>query len=343
MIKALLISSLVLVLVLLTVQFKDKGKGKVEPLRAEKQQFLIGAAANYKRLASDKEYRNILSKEFNVMTVENDLKFINVHPAKDRYNFYNADKLIEFAKEHNIKVRGHTLVWHGGLPQWLKEGNYTKTEMEQILKQHIQKVVGHYRGEIYAWDVVNEAFNNDGSLRDTIWLEAIGPDYIKKSFRWAHAADPNAVLFYNDYGIGAFNKKSDAVYKMLRELTNEGVPVHGVGFQMHTSIKQNIAFSDIENNMRRIHAIGLQVQITEFDVDTSGVDATLESKLSRQAEVYSRSLKTCINSNGTCTAFVIWGISDKYSWLGKEARPLMYDSNYIPKPAYYALKDILSQ
>lgn len=309
---------------------------------ADQCNIMIGTCVSYNALKRDSVYRNILAQEFNIVTPENELKFEPVHPAPTRYVFQQADEIISFAEANGMKVRGHTLVWHNQLPQWITKGEYTKEEWVEILREHIHTVVERYRGRIYAWDVVNEAFSDDGKLRETVWLKNIGPEYIELAFRWAHEADPDALLFYNDYGIEGVNEKSNAVYNFIRELLNKGVPIHGVGLQMHIGLEWYPDPSSIAENIRRFRELGLKVEITEMDVRIK-LPASNDD-LARQAEIYKNILKTYLDSDSP-DAFILWGFTDKYSWVSYSfsgyGSAVIFDESYEPKPAYYALKEAM--
>src|SRR5580658_2781888 len=211
---------------------------------------LIGTAVRPAHL-SETEYASTLAREFNMVEPEDVLKWETIHPERQAFDFSQGDQVMDFATRHNMKVRGHTLVWHQQNPKWLTEGKYTSTELAQILEQHIKTVVGHYRGKIFAWDVVNEAFDelHPGELRSTIWRDQPGIaiassdpvrwelaahsaqpsySYIERCFRWAHEADPQALLFYNEAEAETINPKSDAIYAMVRDFRERGVPVDGV-------------------------------------------------------------------------------------------------------------------
>ena len=299
-----------------------------------------------------------------------------------------------------MKVRGHTLVWHKQLPQWLMQpqqtrssprpqrtslgplrfkmlgaasaeksddtiaepspadATYTPAQLSHLLETHIKTVVAHYRGKIFAWDVANEAFDegkNTGKLRSTIWYDQPGIGfagqgfaYLAQCFRWAREADPQALLFYNEAEAEEINAKSDAIYAMARAFKHDGVPIDGIGFQMHVNnLRANVA--SISDNIARFTALGLQVHITEMDValpvDANG-DATPED-LNRQAEIYRQIAAACVSHPG-CTAIQTWGFTDKYSWIGSHSKhtqgaALPFDRNYHPKPAYEALRTALSQ
>jgi endo-1,4-beta-xylanase len=319
-------------------------RGLLPPLRtlAERSGILIGAAADPSHFF-EAPYAQTLSREFDILTPENAMKFEPIHPSRDQYSWADADAIVSFAEAHGMKVRGHTLVWHQQLPGWITGGTFTHEEWIDILHDHITAVVSHYRGKIYAWDVVNEAIADDGSLRDTVWLRGIGPDYIKLAFQWAHEADPQALLFYNDYGASGSGVKSDAVYNLVKNLTESGVPINGVGMQMHTSLESPPVFGDIAANIKRLNGLGLEVQVTEMDVRLK-IPATT-ADLTQQANIYRDMLEVCLSAKN-CTAFVMWGFTDLYSWI-PSANPgygsaLIFDESYNPKPAYYALYGVLA-
>ncbi|MEM1531122.1 MAG: endo-1,4-beta-xylanase [Candidatus Bathyarchaeia archaeon] len=309
----------------------------IPPLRniAEKCGIYIGAAVE-RSLLDIPDYAYILKQEFNILTTENALKFGPVHPQPNVYSFGDADYIINFAESNGMRVRGHTLVWHQQLPGWVAQGKYTREEWINILREHIMTVVGRFRGRIYAWDVVNEAIADDGTLRDTVWLRNIGPEYIEMAFRWAHEADPQALLFYNDYGAEGLNAKSDAIYNLVKGLLEKGVPIHGVGLQMHISLENPPNPQEVAANIKRLNELGLEVHITEMDVRIR-MPAKWED-LIKQAEIYRDILRVCLTADN-CKAFVMWGFTDKYSWIpgyfSGYGAALIFDEFYAPKPAYY--------
>src|ERR1019366_2206445 len=265
---------------------------------AQASGLLIGTAVRPPAL-SEPAYAATLAREFNMLEPEDALKWEVVHPERQSYDFSQADQIVDFAARHGMKVRGHTLVWHRQNPKWLTEGKYTSGELAEILEKHIKTVVGHYRGKIFAWDVVNEAFDelHPGELRSTIWRDQPGIaiassmvakdeprassnpgrlelearssqqaySYIERCFRWAHEADPQALLFYNEAEAETMNPKSDAIYAMVRDFRQRGVPIDGVGLQMHiANLHADVA--SIAANIQRFTALGVQVHITEMDV-----------------------------------------------------------------------------
>ena len=313
---------------------------------AESRDFSIGAAVAAAPLRDEPAYASTIAREFNMLTPENALKFGPLSPSRGVYDFDAADAIVEFARSHSMKVRGHTLVWHMMLPAWLTEGTFAPGELRTILHDHIFTVAGRYRGQIAAWDVVNEAIADDGSLRDSIWLRAIGPEYIALAFQWAHEADPGARLFYNDYGGEGLGTKSDAIYRLVQDLLQRGLPVHGVGLQMHIGLQLGPQPQELAENMRRLGALGLQIQITELDVKIQDGSGSLEKRFAKQAQIYG-DLMTIALSEPNCSAYVLWGFTDRHSWIphftGHPDAALIFDAAYHPKPAYFAIKDALAR
>jgi endo-1,4-beta-xylanase len=327
---------------------------------AEASGLLIGTAVRPAHL-SEADYASTLAREFNMVEPEDALKWEVVHPQPQVFDFSQGDQIVDFAERHGMKVRGHTLVWHQQNPKWLTEGKYSSAELAQILEKHIKTVVGHYRGKIFAWDVVNEAFDElrPGELRSTIWRDRPGIEptgngvtlsnsysYIERCFRWAHEADPQALLFYNEAEAETMNPKSDAIYAMVRDFRQRGVPIDGVGFQMHIAhLRADVP--SISANIKRFTALGVQVQITEMDVavpvDQSGNPRAADLQL--QAGIYREIAAACLSHPG-CTAIQTWGFTDKYSWIGSHSKQtqgaaLLFDRNYQAKPAYDALRSAL--
>lgn len=321
---------------------------------------LIGTAVRPAQL-SESAYAATLAREFNMVEPEDALKWEVVHPARESFDFSQADKVVDFANQNDMRVRGHTLVWHQQNPKWLTEGNFTSSELAKILEQHIKTVVGRYRGKIFAWDVVNEAFDElrPGELRSTIWRDRPGIgtaesgatsnySYIERCFRWAHEADPIALLFYNEAEAEVVNQKSDAIYAMVRDFRRRGVPIDGVGFQMHVA-NLHIDIASISANIKRFAALGVQVHVTELDVALP-VDAMGNARaedLQLQADIYRQIATACLSYPG-CTAIQTWGFTDKYSWIGSHSKQtrgaaLLFDRNYQAKPAHESLRKALEE
>jgi endo-1,4-beta-xylanase len=312
---------------------------------AQRHGLFIGTTVNMDALRSDPTYASVLAREFDMVTPENVMKWNAVHPAPQTYIFAQADALVAFAQAHQMQVRGHNLVWYRALPDWLANGTFTRAQLLAILKEHIFTVVSHFRQTVNIWDVVNEAVADNGALRQSIWLRDIGPDYIDWAFRWAHAANPRAHLFYNDYDGEGLGVKSDAIYRLVKGMLQRDVPIYGVGLQMHTSTLSPPAMQDVVANMQRLSRLGLKVQITEMDVQLQNDPRPLAQKLVAQAQVYRSMLSACLTVQA-CEAFVMWGFTDRYSWIpsatGHPDEPLIFDTQYRPKPAYYALEQTLA-
>ena len=306
---------------------------------ATRRKLLFGAAVSTDPLRDEPKYRNTLAREFNAVTPENAMKWDTIHPEQDRYDFEPADEIVEFAQEHDMAVRGHTLVWYRQVPDWVAEREWTRAELEDVLRDHIRTVVGRYRGKVAQWDVVNEAVDDHGELRDTVWLRGIGPEYIDLAFRWAHEADPDAELFYNDYDIEHPTEKSDAVEALVSGLQSRGAPIDGVGIQGHELTVRAATPAMLAAALSRYTQHDLDVAFTEVDV---GIFLPAKEKnLEEQAAVYRDMLDACL-AVPRCTAFVTWGFTDEHSWIPTEipgfGDALPFDTGYRPKPALAALR-----
>lgn len=290
------------------------------------------------------KYNQVLAREFNVLTPENDMKHERLQPSRGVFDFTRADAMVEFAEQQGMKVRGHTLVWHNQNASWLADRSWTAEEAAALLDEHVTTVVGRYRGRVAAWDVVNEAVDDRGVLRPTPWAGGAGRSYIEQAFRAARAADPDALLFYNDYSLEWPGPKQDSVFALLRDLRERGVPVDGIGFQGHFEVgggtpsrhALRVAFD-------RFAALGLRVHVTELDIRVP-VPATAGS-LQTQAQNYRDVFEVCAQTPA-CDMVVTWGFTDLDSWVpghfpGKGAA-LLFDASIEPKPAYWAVHDLLS-
>ena len=307
----------------------------------------IGAAVNTYPLGNDRTYQQLLAREFNVVVPENAMKFELVHPQQNRFNFQEMDQIIAFAEAHQMEFRHHPLVWDEQLPAWLVRGDFSREELMEILKQHIQIIIKRYRGKVKTIDVVNEGIARDGTLRDTIWLRGIGPEYIDLAFIWAHEADPEAKLFFNEFSAEEMGAKSNAVYDLVQGLQQRGVPIHGVGLQMHKALNNQPKIEEIAQNVARLGELGLEVQITEMDIaipEVAGAD--FSQQLQEQAKIYGDSIAMCVAAKN-CTAIIFWGFTDRYTWMtsliGQGGHPLLFDKFFRPKPAYTAVKKALEQ
>lgn len=302
----------------------------------------IGTAVDTKALAHDREYTSVLARQFSSVTPENAMKWEVVEPRRGTADYSTADRLVAFARRNHQAVRGHNLVWHRQLPSWLTQGAFTKTELARILQRHIREEVSHFRGRVYAWDVVNEPLDDSGGLRDTIWRRALGPDYIAKALEWAHSADPKAKLYLNDYGIEGSGLKANAMLALVKRLLARYVPIDGVGFESHLDLQYGFP-GDMAGNMRRFARLGLDVAVTEADVRMPL--PTTRDELATQASYYRQLIGACLAVK-RCVSFSVWGFTDRYSWIPKwfpgEGAADLYDRNLKPKPAYGAVHDALA-
>jgi GH35 family endo-1,4-beta-xylanase len=312
---------------------------------------IIGAAADPRHLG-EAPYASTLSSEFRQLEPENQMKFAHIHPRSGNdpgaYEFSPADQLVAFAQQHNMLVRGHCFVWHEQVAGWVTagvaNGTYSPAALSEILHSHISTVARHYAGKVWAWDVVNEAFKDNGTMRSTVWYDAPGigfagksTAYIEQAFRWARASDPAAKLFYNDYDTERVNPKSDAIYAMAKDFRSRGVPLDGIGFQMHINLSFNYpdTLSSFAKNLKRLSDLGLEIHITELDVALDSNDAP---SLTAQAAIYGKVAEICLQTP-TCKVLQTWGFTDKYSWIpgyshGSQGWALPFDADYKRKPAY---------
>lgn len=306
----------------------------------------VGSAAS-PAYFSDATYTRLLGDEFSSITPENEMKWSLIHPAPDTYDFTAADAVVDFAEAHGMRVRGHTLAWYQQNPAWLTGTAWTRDEAIELLHDHIATVVGHYKGRVQQWDVVNEAFRA-GTYQRNPWYDAIGPEYIDLAFQFAHEADPDAELFYNDYSIEWHSPKSDAVVAMVTSMVARGIPIDGVGMQMHVtgSGAQKWDAPDaaaLAEQMARYEAVGLDVELTEMDVRLP-TPAT-EEGLQAQAEAYRLAGETCVAAPN-CTGITVWGFTDAHSWVPSTfagwGAACLWDENYRTKPAYGALRQGLA-
>ena len=320
---------------------------------AQRAGVLVGAAVR-PALFSEAAYSATLSREFSMVEPEDALKWWTVRHDPGTFDFREGDEVVRFAQAHDIKVRGHCLVWDHNNPDWFAQGHFTPAQLSHLLQEHITTVMKHYAGQVFAWDVVNEALDEKGNLRDSPWYNRPGiglankdTAYIEQAFRWAHEADPHALLFYNEAEGEGLNLKSDAIYAMVKDFRRHRVPIDGVGLQMHIS-QLDVDTDAIAANIARLGKLGLQVHITEFDVSLPlGSDGqATKNDLVRQAEVYRGVVRACLETSA-CTAIQTWGFTDKYSWIGSHSHgtrgaALPLDRSYKPKPAYDAMLEEVS-
>ncbi|MFC5911037.1 endo-1,4-beta-xylanase [Streptacidiphilus monticola] len=299
---------------------------------AEAKGIYFGTALTQSNL-SNSTLTTLAAAQFDMVTPGNEMKWDTTEPSNGTYNFGPGDAIVSFAKAHSMRVRGHNLVWHSQLPSWVS--SLPSNQVQAAMEAHITTEVTHYKGQLYAWDVVNEPFNEDGSLRSDAFTNAMGSGYIADALRTAHAADPNAKLYLNDYNIEGENAKSDAMYALVSSLKSQGVPIDGVGFESHF-IEGQLP-SSIKANMQRFTALGVNVAVTELD-DRIQLPAN-SATLAQQATDYANVVNACLAVSG-CVGVSQWGVGDADSWIpgafSGYGAATMFDQNYQPKPAYDA-------
>jgi endo-1,4-beta-xylanase len=293
----------------------------------------------------------LLVRQFNSVVAENAMKPADIHPREDAYNFAPADAIVEFAQLHHMAVRGHTLLWYKRTPDWFwidKDGHAASRELVlERLRQHINTVVGRYKGKVYAWDVVNEVIDasQPNCLRNDKWMEVVGPEYIAAAFRYAHAADPSARLFINDYSTNEPAKR-DCMVRVIKGLLADGVPVQGVGHQMHISIYWP-SVSSIDKSLTVFAQLGLENQITEWDMSLYQhkdyrPTTSLQQRLTLQAQRYG-ALMALFLAHRDVTGVTWWGVADDHTWLNVgsdlpgDDQPLLFDRLQEPKPAFWEI------
>ena len=299
-------------------------------------------------LAETKE----IAAQFNLLAPENEMKMDALQPNRGEYSFWAADNLVNFAQRHQMQLRGHCLVWHMQQPQWLSsdgkknDKNWSRQEALAIMKDHIETVMKHFKGKVKEWDVVNECLDDDQSiirtqpdaytLRPTVWQRAIGDDYIDSAFVYAHRADPDVLLYLNDYDVELQGKaKSVAFYNLLMRLKKNGVPVDGAGLQCHFSVGQ-VDSAKLAGTVHRMGEAGLRCVITELDM---GISSTTAANLEQQALNY-RVVTDVVLNNDNCPYMVVWGLKDNDSWRSSSS-PLLYTAGLAKKPAFYAVRSAL--
>ena len=321
---------------------------------------VIGAAINQRQFDGvDTAAVEIITKQFNQISPENVLKFQPTHPAADRYAFEAADRYVQFGVEHHMQVIGHNLVWHSQTGGWVFQGADGKPADRDTLlarmREHIRTVVGRYKGRIHGWDVVNEAIDEDGSMRKSPWQVGIGDDYVARAFEFAHDADPDAELYYNDFNLEKPAKRA-GVIKLVQDLQARKLRIDGIGNQAHWRL-DTPAIDDIEKSLVELHATGLRVMFTELDINllpnaargadpsianpyANGLPDDVQQQLARR---YADLFRVFLQHRGAVTRITFWGLSDADSWLnrGRVNYPLLWDRQRRPKPAFDAVVEVL--
>jgi endo-1,4-beta-xylanase len=296
---------------------------------------LIGASVRGDVLPMEAAYRNTAARHFNFVTTFGETVWANVEPVQGVFNLAPLDEIVEFAAEHAMQVKGITLVWDQFVPDWL--GVLDPATFQTAVENHIDTLVGGYAGRIHVWDVVNEAIllGAPGNLRPSPFLDKLGPGYIAQMFHRAHQADPAAVLFYNEFGAADPGPLSDAVYQLVQDLLQQGVPIHGVGLQVHATLLAGFSSrASLEANLQRFASLGLRVQVSEMDAPGG---STQDANAAQRA-VYHDAVAACMAVAGCDVA--IFGFTDNYAWVGMQ--PLIFDTQYLPKAAFFGVRDALA-
>lgn len=347
------------------------GFGRLEPSTLKEafaEDFVFGVAvAGLSSLTAAE--RELIVRHFGVITPGTHFKPVHLQPEEGRFTFEQADTLMVFAQANGLAMIGHTLVWHDATPDWFFRDGDQPASRELLLRRlrdHIHAVVGHFRGRVKGWDVVNEGISDkpEEYLRPNKWQQMIGDDYIAKAFEYAHEADPGAELYFNDYG-GEHSLKREKTIRLIRELQAQGVRVDGIGIQLHLQLDR-MAFADIEKSIAAFHALGVKVMITELDVDLVerkvwGADTTQHEDptdsnlgwavappemLQRQAEQYAELFRIFRRQHAAVDRVTVWHLHDGKSWLnnwpvkGRTNHPLLFDRSLQPKPAFHAIMTV---
>ncbi|HEU5472590.1 MAG TPA: PHB depolymerase family esterase [Actinophytocola sp.] len=316
------------------IQFFGLSDGVALHRLAERTGRFYGTAIVLEELGSNRPYTEVAETQFNMVTPGNAMKWETTEPEPGVFNFAPGDQVVAFARENRDRVRGHTLVWHSQLPAWV--GALPAAQVRPAMLRHIRAEASHYAGQLDAWDVVNEPFNEDGTFRQTPFYNAMGTSYIADALRAARAADRKAKLYLNDFNIEGINAKSDAMYALARSLKRQHVPLDGIGIQGHLILGQ--VPSSMRENIARFAALGLDVAITELDIRMN-LPVT-DAKLAQQADDYGAVVSACLAVR-RCVGVTQWGVGDRDSWIPPffpgEGAALPFDQSYLPKPAYAAI------
>lgn len=311
------------------------------PLRqlGDRRGLLIGTAVDDGPLRREPGYREVLAREFGALTPENAMKWDALEPTRGSLRWAAADRAVAFAQEHDMKVRGHTLIWHSQLPGWIAEGRFDAAALRALMEDHVTTVMRRYRGRVRTWDVVNEVVDDAGGLRPSVWRDTLGPAFIAEAFAAARKADPEARLAINEIGAETIGPKSDTLLKLVRELRRRDL-VDEVGFQSHFTLDGVPA--TMRENLARFAALGVDIAITEADVRVR--NGAPPEQLAVQGHVYGDLVRTC-RAVKRCRAITVWGFTDRHSWIPASSpgygTATLLDDAYGVKPAYTAFQDAL--
>ena len=376
----MIISCLVLIVALFSINSfyscstcskSDQGDTTTSLYKNYQNYFKIGVALSVKDL-DDSMTVSVAKKQFNSITAENAMKWEFIHPEPGKYNFEPADKFVKFGEENGMQIVGHVLIWHSQTPAWVftdEAGNrVSRDTLLARMHDHIKTVVGRYKGRVDCWDVVNEAVGDDGTIRKNLWYEIIGIDYIEKAFKYAHEADPDAVLIYNDYSVPDTAKR-DLALELIRNIKAKGIRIDAVGMQAHYHLDYP-RVEDLEQSIIDIAESGLRVMITEMDInilphpwDFEGANVAFKHKYDSTTNPYPDALPDSMQKvladryvsffkifnrhHNVIDRVTLWGVQDGRSWLnnwpiyGRSSYPLLFDRNFQPKPAFWAVAGLV--
>ncbi|KAK1777255.1 glycoside hydrolase superfamily [Copromyces sp. CBS 386.78] len=307
----------------------------------------FGTCGSEGNINSDTTYRNILNNksEFGQLVPENGQKWDATEPSRGQFSYSSGDIVAGVAKTNGQLLRCHTLVWYSQLPSWVSGGSWTRTTLQSVIETHINNVMGHYKGQCYAWDVVNEAVADDGTWRPSVFLSTFNTDYFAIAFKAAKAADPNTKLYYNDYNLEYNGAKTDKALELVKIVQAAGAPIDGVGFQGHLIVGSTPSRSSLATVLKRFTALGVEVAYTELDIRHSSLPAS-SSALATQGNDFANVVGSCLDVAPGCIGVTIWGFTDKYSWIPQtfpgQGAALLYDSNFSKKPAWTSVSSVLA-
>ncbi|GAB7366120.1 hypothetical protein MBLNU230_g7682t1 [Neophaeotheca triangularis] len=323
------------------------GSGLSDAMRARGREF-IGTAIT---LRDEPREAEIVDAEYNAMTPENAMKWESIQPSRGNFTFDSADAHVAFAAEHDLQIQCHTLVWHSQLPAWVSEGGFDNATLIDIMYKHIETLAGRYRDVCTRWDVVNEALNENGTYRSSVWYDTIGEAYLPIAFRFAAEISPGSKLYYNDYNLEYNQNKTDGALRILKLIQSYGVRIDGVGFQGHVASEPTDTSPGAAPDQATLEAALAKMTAEDVDVAYTEIDVRMNTppsaaQLREQATVWERMARACL-SNARCVGMTTWGISDRYSWIPEtfegEGAALLWGINYLKKPAYYGfLRGILN-
>lgn len=314
--------------------------------------FPVGAAINIKLLRKHQGYRNKIISQYNSITAENAMKFGKLQPMENDFRWADADELVNFARTNGMRIHGHTLIWSAKNPKWVNAYQGDKKAWKKLLKTHIQTVVKHFKGRVLSWDVVNEAFEDNGKLKKCVWLEHIGPEYLELAFQYAHEADPKALLFFNDYGQEYGGRKMEAIMKMVKDFKARKIPIHGLGLQMHVVVR--MSDTGLAKGIKLAASTGLLVHVSELEISVRYKKPKIFQMDQTLADLQAHKYKTVFEAFRSIPkkqqfGITTWNVGDADAFRNgpyknkNHDHPMLFDVYYRAKPAYYEIIKAMSR